>query len=380
MLEYIPVTPGQRLIFKKNAISSGDVNWRYTTHNSSKSYVDRFASASDYFVWVVPTGIYYLRVSYPVASNPSIQEEMATLEKFTTLEATVNGIQTTVGGKASQTQVTQLANQLTSVAESSIKNIIKNKNFDYDVSDWVGDNITLTYEEGGYAKAYVTTANGRMYQTNVFNANNTYNIRFKAKSDTAGNIVSVGQVESLSNGTFNLTTTWQYYEFVYDSNSTNAFSIVFKDIGRYYIDEVTVYSTGAASTSKITQMSDNINARVTKNGIMTQLNINPEGILLQGRNIMLDGNVTMTNAFVDKLNVNTLSAVYADIATLKTKVLTADVITSTHLKVDNAVVDKLTATTAIVDRFFSKTAVIDQVTSKSLTAVYADIATLTTKV
>ena len=86
----------------------------------------------------------------------------------------------------------------------------------------------------------------------------------------------------------------------------------------------------------------------------------------------------MTTAFVDRLDVNTLSAVYADIATLKTKVLTADVITSTQLKVDNAIVDKLTATTAIVDRFFSKTAVIDQVEAKSLSAIYADIATLRT--
>ncbi|MBT2732124.1 phage tail spike protein [Carnobacterium sp. ISL-102] len=46
-------------------------------------------------------------------------EDMATLEQFTTLNATVDGIQTTVGTKANQTQVTQLANQITTKVESS---------------------------------------------------------------------------------------------------------------------------------------------------------------------------------------------------------------------------------------------------------------------
>lgn len=49
-------------------------------------------------------------------------EDMATVEQFTTIDATVKGLQTTVGNKAEQSQVTQLAGQVSSKVESATYN------------------------------------------------------------------------------------------------------------------------------------------------------------------------------------------------------------------------------------------------------------------
>lgn len=426
-------------------------------------------------------------------------EDMATLEKVVTIEANIDGIQATVANKANQSQVTQLAGQITSLVSSTNQNIATNGTFDTGITGWVSSGVTMTYNGGNHAKVVPTGGERRIYQAIDMPFGTNYNIRFRAYSDTASNRISVGQFNG-NNGVFNLTNYWKYYEFVYEPNSNNAFSIIFPDNGNYYIDDISVFTTGAVSSSQITQLStliqtkvesstytskmtqlDNaINLRVvqkdvtdailsdktikdtratnelpswyntnypkqtveefkqrttmgvagsatygkletkviwnsTSGGAITQIfsssdgvfqrvsnsaytawlawdkiaeagqlisqiNLSTEGILLQGKRIQLDGDVTMTNAFITRLDTLTLTAVYADIATLKTKMLTADVITSTHLKVDNAMMDKLTANTAVVNYLFTKTAFVDNLNAKTLTAVTANIATIRSQV
>lgn len=183
-------------------------------------------------------------------------EDMATLEKFTTLEATVNGINTTVGTKASQTQVTQLATQWT-------------------------------------------------------------------------------QTTSLAN----------------------------------------------SHTGQIANLGTDINLRVTKADLISQINVQADNILIQTGKLYLDvGSVTMTTAYVADLNAKTLTAVTANIATIRSQILITDVITSVHLKVDNAMMDKLTATTAVVNYLFTKTAFVDNLNAKTLTAITANIATIRSQV
>jgi len=122
-------------------------------------------------------------------------EDMATLEKFTTLNATVDGIQTTVVAKAEQTQVTQLATQITTKVESS-----------------------------------------------------TYN-------------------------------------------------------------------------SKMTQLDSAINLRVESSKVISQINISTEGILLQGKRIQLDGDVTMTTAFINNIKAINISADRITTGTLNASVV-----------------------------------------------------------
>ncbi|MED4242329.1 phage-like protein [Niallia circulans] len=64
-----------------------------------------------------------------------------------------------------------------------------------------------------------------------------------------------------------------------------------------------------ATVSQISQLSDAINLRVTKDDLMTQINLNPQGILIQGKNLILDGNTTVNGTFkVGNGNITSLDA------------------------------------------------------------------------
>lgn len=122
-------------------------------------------------------------------------------------------------------------------------------------------------------------------------------------------------------------------------------------------------------TGLIANLGTDINLRVTKADLISQINVQADNILIQTGKLYLDvGSVTMTTAYITDLKAKSLEAVYADIATLKTKVLTADVITSTQLKADTALITKLFVTDANVNVLTSKTAFINSVKAIDIAA------------
>ena len=72
--------------------------------------------------------------------------------------------------------------------------------------------------------------------------------------------------------------------------------------------------------------------------------------------------------FVDEIKAMSISAVNADIANIRSKILTSDVINSTHIKSDNAIIDKLFATSALIERLTSKKAFISYIRSHIIDA------------
>lgn len=285
--------------------------------------------------------------------SPSFSD-MATLEQFTTLDVKVNGIQTTVGNKADQSQVTQLANQWTQTTALANGHTGQISN--------LGEQINLRVVQGDVTAAILadkkikdTRSRNDIPLFYIENYPNQEVREFKTRT-----VVGVP-----GNSTYVQLTTKVPW-----SGSSGGYPV--------QIAESTdgTYQRVSSGTGGSWLAWDKV-AEAGK--LISQINISTEGLLLQGKRIQLDGDVTMTTAFVTRLDALTLTAVYADIATLKTKVLTADVITASNLLVDYALIDKLTARSIDVDRFFSKTAVISQVEAKALTAIYADIATLRTK-
>lgn len=171
-------------------------------------------------------------------------EDMATLDQFTTLDIKVTGIQTTVGNKADQSQVTQLANQWT-------------------------------------------------------------------------------QTTNLANG----------------------------------------------HTGQIANLGTDINLRVTKADLISQINVQADNILIQTGKLYLDvGSVTMSTAFVTDLNTKTLTAVTANIATIRSQLLIANVIDSTMINANTALITKLFATDANVQILTAKTAFINSVKAIDIAA------------
>lgn len=102
--------------------------------------------------------------------------------------------------------------------------------------------------------------------------------------------------------------------------------------------------------------------------LISQINLSTEGILLQGKRIQLDGDVYMTTAYVDTIQSRSLDAVYANVATLRTKMLTTDVIYSGMIKSDESLVGKIFATTANIDVLTAKTAFINSIKAIDISA------------
>src|SRR5699024_6651581 len=63
-------------------------------------------------------------------------------------------------------------------------------------------------------------------------------------------------------------------------------------------------------------------------------------------------------ASINEVNTLSLNAVYGNISDLRTELLTANVVTSNHIKVENALIDKMFASTALIERLTSKSAFI----------------------
>ena len=311
--------------------------------SEGKPSVRLYGHSSNYAVYVTHR-------AYKGRSTPLLDSET----KFTSIEATFKGLQTTVGSKAGQTQVTQLANQWTQTTElvSGHTGQISN----------LGEQINLRVVAKDVTEAIL--ADKTIKDTRDENQTPTWYFKNYPKQN----------VEE-----FKRASTMGITGSTYGQLTTN---VLWGDASGGAITQTFRSADGVFKRTSINSAADWGNwDKVAENGkLISQINISTEGILLQGKRIQLDGDVTMTTAFVTRLDALTLTAVYADIATVRTKFLIADLITSAYLKVDNALVDKMTATTSIVDRFFSKTAVIDNVEAKSLSAVYADIPTIRNKV
>ncbi|WP_143019092.1 hypothetical protein [Carnobacterium viridans] len=210
----------------------------------------------------------------------------ATLEKFTTLEATVNGINTVVGTKANQSQVTQLATQVSTKVESATYN---SKMTQLDSA------INLRVVQGDVTEAILSdkTVKDTRYDNQFpswYYANYPKQTVEEFKLRTTVGIIN----GSASYGQLTTKVPW-------DDSSGGAITQTF--------------SSGDGVFQRISNGDGSWLAwdKIAESGkLISQINVSTEGILLQGKRIQLDGDVTMTSAFVDILDVKTLSAVYAD--------------------------------------------------------------------
>ncbi|UTH14774.1 phage tail spike protein [Macrococcus equipercicus] len=97
-------------------------------------------------------------------------------------------------------------------------------------------------------------------------------------------------------------------------------------------------------------------------------------------NALLTNYLTADTAMINSIKTNAITAVRADVAWLKANVITADSIDATALKVDTALMDKLNANSILTKTLVADSVLTDTIKTKSLDAVYADIATLKSSV
>ncbi|MCO4095703.1 phage tail protein [Macrococcoides canis] len=93
-------------------------------------------------------------------------------------------------------------------------------------------------------------------------------------------------------------------------------------------------------------------------------------------NALLTNYLAADTAMINTIKSNAVTAVRADIAFLKANIITADSITSTALKVDTALMDKLNVNSILTNKLLADTAMINAIKSNAITAVRGDIAYL----
>lgn len=131
-----------------------------------------------------------------------------------------------------------------------------------------------------------------------------------------------------------------------------------------------------ADQSQITKLEDNINLRVSKGELLSQINVQAGGVLITSGTNKLNitptttyiQNATIKSAMIHSIDVNKITGITADFTSLVTKGLTANVITSTMIKADDAMFTKLFATSLATDKLVAQGAWITDANIVSLDA------------
>lgn len=280
-------------------------------------------------------------------------EDMATVTALTSVQATVDGLITTVADKANQSQLTQLAGQITSVVStvdghtSQITQLGKDINLrvtqnQVDASILANNQIKDTRNDNQPPSWYYTNY-----------------VRQTAKEFKSGSVI--GLPASAGN--------YAYLET----------AVRWNDPSGGVLTQTAQANDGTYQRKAIADTSWTAWAKIAdSSNVVSQINISTEGILIQGKKIQLDGDVTITAAWVNKLyadagfisnlEAKTINAVKANITSIITSSLAANTITSTHIKADNAMIDKLFATTALIDQLMSKQAFINNIKAIEISA------------
>lgn len=302
--------------------------------------------------------------------------------RLTTVESNVSGLQTTVSNKADKSQITQLENSISSIVSKGT-NSITNGDFTDGLNGWrvnSGSAQVRTLINGEVALSLGPSATGvYLHAEDYGHADDFYTFTIRAKKDLGGTaLLHIGflNLNSYYNTTFTLTENWETYSFttrypVVATGGQRNFHVYSRagNVGNIYIDWITLQRGSYASESQITQLSDLINLRVTKGGLMSEINVQAGRTIISTGKLYLDtGSTIMTTAYVNDLKAKSLEAITANITSIRSQVLVADSVASTHVKADNAMIDNIFGTTALITRLTSKTAFISNIQAINISA------------
>ena len=167
---------------------------------------------------------------------------------------------------------------------------------------------------------------------------------------------------------FGTSGTFQTFGFI----SVNATSAAFT----WRLADFDIINLGLSSQSQITQLQDNINLKVSKDGLISQFNLSAGNALIQvgtnKLNITPDTTfieeATIKSAMIDTVNVKKLTGIAADFTSMVTGALTANTITATMINANDAMFTKLLATKLATDKLVAQGAWITDANIASLDA------------
>lgn len=265
---------------------------------------------------------------------------------ISSLKQTANSLQSNIQSKADISQITQLSNAIQSVvqnvgtifpngdfADSNIQaywspwDVTKDyTNINFDAATYNGSfgNLLLHASGGGWTKAisteYIPVQPSKSVTVSLASRGDWYGSNGKPKTLQCFVHFYDSKKNETASGSFDLNCSnnqqWYDNSATYDCNSNECYIRVEiclqgNQENWAHITNVKVSSDGGESiSSKISQMSDDINLRVQKGDLLSQINIQAGSTLIQSKKLFLDASsvVFSGNAFIPSAAITDLSA------------------------------------------------------------------------
>lgn len=288
------------------------------------------------------------------------------------LKQTASSLQSNIQSKADISQITQLSNAIQSVvqsvgsffpngdfADSNIQaywspwDVTKDyTNINFDAATYNGSfgNLMLHASGGGWTKAisteYIPVQPNKSVTVSLASRGDWYNSNGKPQTFQCYVHFYDSKKNETASGSFDLNCSnnqqWYDNSVTYGCNSNECYIRVEiclqgNQENWVHITNVKVSSDGGESiSSKISQMADDINLRVRKGDLLSQINIQAGSTLIQSKKLFLDASsvVFSGNAFIpsaaitdlsaDKITAGTLNAYKVNVINLDVNKLVGD--------------------------------------------------------
>lgn len=125
-----------------------------------------------------------------------------------------------------------------------------------------------------------------------------------------------------------------------------------------------------ALTTRVSQLADSYGVKVlgNKEKILSELNLNSNGVRIAGKLIHLDGTVTASDAFFKSVLADKIEAGNIKAGAVTTAKIAAGAVTADHLLVNQAMIDKLVTNSVWADRLFAQAAFVNKLKAVEIQA------------
>ncbi|MGI8353316.1 gp58-like family protein, partial [Niallia circulans] len=371
-------TPTDTVQYKEGKVEKGNKPTDWTPAPEDMATVSQFSTLEQTVNgFTTRVGTAEGNISSLQQTSSSFATRISNAEgSISSISQTLKGVQTTVSNKADKSTVTQLASvvdskisttdannkfatqsQLTQTA-NSLTSTITSVQSNLDNLEIGGRNlVTGTSSEyrsttrsgwGDYAdpltnSTSIPVVSGKTYSARIYLKTSTQKaqlrIRLYPSDNSTYNDVSGEYIEAGSEG-------YSYVTFKVPANRTRAFimsarfgasdtpsnTLHWKELKLEVGNKCTAWTPAPedmATVSQFSQLSDAINLRVTKNDVINQINLDTSGILIQGKKLVLDGNVTVNGTFkvgngnITSLDAGKITTGYLDAARISASSLSA---------------------------------------------------------
>lgn len=256
------------------------------------------------------------------------------LSKATQVETTANGLKTTISSvettansaltKATQVEATAsgIRQTVTEVQEniSDLVNFFPDTKFilQNPKPTLEGTGITVSYDSNGIVIQNAGTTRQRIYwgvAPIALTVGKTYNVKAYMNTGTAGGTVEIGTSGGENMKVSPDPAVAKWIQGTIKSTTYTAFSIWVEAGKAVRFRELYIYEANTNITSsQITQLSDTINLKVSKNDVINQINISTDGVLIAGNKVQITGQTYIEDGVIGRAQIANLAVGTAQIA------------------------------------------------------------------